>query len=289
MIHEPEATSGASDEHRQEDETPGSCQEVGHVKISGVYGIVHQRTGRVYVGSSCDVFRRWGVHVQALSRGTHHAPALSEVWLRDGPSAFTFVVFEQCPKDVLAQREQEWIDTFEHVLNTTLYAACPALDPEVAKKIGDAKRGQACPAVAESNRRRAGQRWSQPMSAETRAKISASRHERIFGPRAEGVGEKIATALRGRPLSEERKRKISEAHLSRPRTDAQAVHLDRLHALMRTPERRDALRDRMREPGARARHTKNHWSRSLRAAEIGRRISETKRNRTVAPLVTREA
>ena len=81
--------------------------------ISGVYGIVHWPTGRVYVGSSCDVFRRWRAHVGFLNSGRHHAVQLLDRWLFDGPGAFAFVVLEACPRADLQVREQAWLDSFE--------------------------------------------------------------------------------------------------------------------------------------------------------------------------------
>jgi len=247
----------------------------GHDTLSGVYAIIHQPSGRAYVGSSCDVFRRWRAHASMLNSGRHSATQLLEAWLMDGPGAFTFVLLESCPRHILQDREQEWLDSFEEPLNTSANASCPSLDPVVAAKIGAAHKGRKNPGVAERNRLRKGLKHLYPMSQEAREKLSAARRGRIFGPRAPSVGEKIAAALRGRPLTEERKAKISAAMLAKPKTEKQLAHLEKLHAGLRT-KHRYVLRDLMAQPERRAQHIANHWAKSPRAVEIGRRISASK-------------
>ena len=269
----------------------------GRDTLSGVYAIVHQPSGRAHVGSSCDVFRRWRGHASGLSNGHHHAERLLNLWLLDGPAAFTFVVLEQCPPEALQEREQEWLDSFEAPLNTNASVMWPAW-------------------VADSNRRRTGQKRTHPVSAETRAaisaghlgrrhspeararmsaaqrgrphrqmtteakqKLSAWRSGRIFGPRAPEVGQKIAAALRGQPLTEERKNKISAARLGKPITEKMQQHLDRLHVLTRSDERRYRLRDLMMSPEHKAKQIESHWSRSENAKAVTERMKATRKAR----------
>lgn len=208
-------------------------------RISGVYAIVHRASGRAYVGSSGNVFKRWWHHANQLNHGTHHSPALQELWLLDGPNAFTFVLLEQCPIKDLVIREQEWIDSFSDPLNASLVAKCAASDPRVAAKMAATRRGKR---------------------------------------RDPDIGRKIAAALRGQPLSEERKRKISEARKGKPQTEKQRAHLAHLHALLRgTRERRYKLVNLTRQPEIRAHQLERHWSRSPNAALIAARISQAKR------------
>ena len=209
----------------------------GHDTLSGVYAIIHQPSGRAYVGSSRHIFKRWWHHANTLNHGRHHAADLQDLWLLSGPGAFVFVVLEQCAIEDLVLREQAWLDSFEAPLNASLNAACGQLDPRVAEKGAAKRRGQKRPPE---------------------------------------VGQKIAAALRGQPLTEERKAKISAAHLAKPKTEKQLAHLERLHALVRSESRRYKFRDAMRQPENRALQLAHHWSKSPRAIEIGQRISASK-------------
>jgi len=205
----------------------------GRDTLSGVYAIVHQPSGRAYVGSSRHIFKRWWHHANTLNHGRHHAADLQDLWLLSGPGAFVFVVLEQCAIEDLVLREQAWLDSFEMPLNASLNAACGQLDPRIAEKGAAKRRGRKRPPE---------------------------------------VGQKIAAALRGQPLTEERKAKISATHLANPKTEKQKAHLVKLHAGL-NEERRYALRDLMAQPEYRARQVAAHWSKSPNAIEIGRRIS----------------
>lgn len=113
------------------------------VSLCGVYAIIHRPSGAAYVGSSHDIVRRWSVHLHRLSAGRHHARRLLDLWLLDGPTAFAFVVLQSCPRDVLAEREQEWLDIFGELLNThRLTRVCPTLDPEIAARGGQSRIGR---------------------------------------------------------------------------------------------------------------------------------------------------
>lgn len=63
-------------------------------KIIGVYTI--SGAGRVYVGSSCDVKRRWYHHRRSLRRGDHHSILLQRAWSKYGEDAFQWKIVREC-------------------------------------------------------------------------------------------------------------------------------------------------------------------------------------------------
>jgi group I intron endonuclease len=70
----------------------------------GVYLIRHKTSGKGYVGQSVDINRRWSEHKSKSS--THPVGrALSKY----GPSAFDFVVLEECGQEQLNDRETHYI------------------------------------------------------------------------------------------------------------------------------------------------------------------------------------
>lgn len=183
-------------------------------RISGVYAIAHQPSGRVYVGSSYDIVRRWQGHISRLSSGTHHTPALCELWLLDGPTAFLFVVLEQCAREDLAIREQLWMDSFEQPLNKSRTARhCPTLDPVIAAKAGATHRGRHH--SPESRARISATLMGHPVSEEARANMRvAVRTLSVISPetRAKMLASRRAN---GWVVSEETRARMRAGHARR--------------------------------------------------------------------------
>lgn len=76
--------------------------------MKGVYGILNKQTGKLYIGSSCNVDQRINHHLSSLRRGTHHCKSLQADW--DGNERrFMFIMLEVCRRnaDVLS-RERYW-------------------------------------------------------------------------------------------------------------------------------------------------------------------------------------
>lgn len=59
---------------------------------SGVYLIRNRCSGRVYVGSSDSIERRFSQHRRQLRRGIHPKPLLQEDWDRDGSDIFDWEI-----------------------------------------------------------------------------------------------------------------------------------------------------------------------------------------------------
>ncbi len=179
-------------------------------RFSGVYALLARSGDGVYVGSSQRIDRRIGTHFNSLQRGIHHASALQAHY--DAGEQFDVVILERCLPEQCVEREQHWMDTIGPLLNTSMRAACPSLDKAIAQKIGNANRGRKHPAVGASNKLRTGTPW-QPRDREAwLANLSAAKTGQRFGPRDPSVGKKIAAALRGQPMSAERREKISLGH-----------------------------------------------------------------------------
>jgi len=83
-------------------------------KITGIYQIRNQLSGKVYVGSSTDISRRWREHQSRLLEGTHHSKHLQSAWIKYGLENFMFEVLEKVEEATnLVTREQVWIDTMK--------------------------------------------------------------------------------------------------------------------------------------------------------------------------------
>lgn len=165
---------------------------------SGIYAIRHDATGRLYVGSSNRIEKRWKEHQTALNRGRHHCHALQKAWIEHGEAAFTFIVVEVVNDTRVARGVQELF----HIQQTD------APFNTATKTLTGPRDGfKHTPEAIEAMRRRFLGRRLLP---ETKAKISAWRTGRKFPAHAE--------AMRGRKLSAETREKMRIAHLGIIRT-----------------------------------------------------------------------
>jgi hypothetical protein len=80
------------------------------VRIQAVYQIKNTKNGRVYVGSSVGVERRWNQHRKELDAGGHHSCILQREWVEHGAACFEFSIIEEVPDlNLLRKRERVWI------------------------------------------------------------------------------------------------------------------------------------------------------------------------------------
>jgi group I intron endonuclease len=129
-----------------------------------VYAIVHLASGRLYIGATTHLVRRWGSHRWKLGNGSHENPVLQAAWTREGATAFEFRVLETVSDPTqLPVREQAWLDGS--------HSAEPAqgfnIHPQAESPRGRKQRPEVIARMAERQRGR-------PHSAATRARISAS-------------------------------------------------------------------------------------------------------------------
>jgi hypothetical protein len=79
----------------------------------GVYMILHQPTGQIYIGSSADIRDRWKTHRSHLHVGRHGNAALQALWNADGRQALTWHVLEYVHRTSdLRAAEQWWLDYY---------------------------------------------------------------------------------------------------------------------------------------------------------------------------------
>ena len=89
---------------------------------SGVYAIINNSSGDCYVGSSCDINKRFKSHIYDLKRGKHHSWELQRAVDILGIDSFSFRVLEFCACDLLMSTEQKYIDSLKPIYNITRVA-----------------------------------------------------------------------------------------------------------------------------------------------------------------------
>jgi group I intron endonuclease len=78
-----------------------------------VYLIVHRDTGRVYVGSTSNLSKRWSRHRIELRNGTHRNRHLQAAWNRYGEAAFDWRVLAIIEPDQRFWLEQRAVDALK--------------------------------------------------------------------------------------------------------------------------------------------------------------------------------
>jgi group I intron endonuclease len=81
------------------------------MSMVGVYKILCNGNGRVYIGSSINIEERWGNHLYHLHRGDHDSPYLQRSFLLYGQSSLELEVLEETTPNSLRSREQYYLDT----------------------------------------------------------------------------------------------------------------------------------------------------------------------------------
>jgi group I intron endonuclease len=177
----------------------GGCSRLGgkYPLVAGIYRIALE-DGRCYVGQSVDVEWRWYIHRWDLNNGAHHSPYLQRCWSKYGEGAFIHEMLEVCDtdgldvktvRDLLAEREQYWMDKLQPVFNS---------DPAAGSPLG------------------------RKHTAESRAKMSAAQKGK---PKPLGHGAKVSAALKGRPKSPEHRANLWATRKDKPLTQKEQDHL----------------------------------------------------------------
>lgn len=114
--------------------------------VSGIYCIINLVNGRIYIGSSNNVYKRIGQHSSALSGNRHKNPHLQNSYNKNGKDNFFSFILEECVVGLLVDREQYWIDFLKPDYNIILTNLTrPILNrSKEGREIGIAKIKQAC-------------------------------------------------------------------------------------------------------------------------------------------------
>ena len=175
----------------------------------GIYEIVNLQDGKAstYIGSSCDIAKRWVQHCSRLRRGCHPNTHLQAAWDKYGEGAFVFSVLEEVNEDMLLAMEQEYLDDYfdrGHCYNIAPMAGPGGLASEETKrKLSEALRG---------TQRALGHKHTE----ETRRRMSEARKDREC---TEETKRKLSVAGMGHEVSEETRRRISEAKKGHKHTE----------------------------------------------------------------------
>lgn len=91
---------------------------------NGIYVIKNTNNGRVYVGSTGKLLKRWNQHKYNLKNGTHFNSYLQNAWNKHGEKSFVYEIVEMCDKNLLLDREEFWIKSLHSYKDDNGYNLC---------------------------------------------------------------------------------------------------------------------------------------------------------------------
>lgn len=143
--------------------------------------------GKVYVGQSTNIKRRFNEHKSKLRRNIHNNELLQNDWNIYGEDNFEFEILQECIKEQLDELEIENIDkfnSFENGYNETIGGnKGTTMSEESCRKMSTIRKGKRC---GEENS--------------------------FYGKRHSEVSKKkMSESHKGRKLSEETKKKLTES------------------------------------------------------------------------------
>jgi len=83
------------------------------------------KPNRVYIGSSCNIEKRWNRHKQTLKKGNHHSIKLQRHYDKYGEIDLKFIILASCDRDDLLELEQYYMDVKIPYFNSCLFAGKP--------------------------------------------------------------------------------------------------------------------------------------------------------------------
>jgi group I intron endonuclease len=199
---------------------------------SGVYGIRHTASGRIYVGSAKDIRARIYQHLGALLSRKHHSRYLQNAWNKYGQSAFTLILLEKGVIERLIEREQFWIDHFDSYENG--FNARPKAESMRGVKWSKAQNK----ARSQSNRTA----WS---NETLRQKLSARFKGQHRGVWTANSRKKVTQTLKQRHAENPEWRKNAQKWLHSPENEAKRIAASK--AALKRPEVYSARVKQLRE------------------------------------------
>ena len=96
--------------------------------LMGIYKIENIENGKVYIGRSRNIGKRWGEHLDMLEKGEHHSFKLQNEYnnLKDKSVLHFSIVEEVENENNLPEKEQYWMDYYDVYRNG--YNCCDKAD-----------------------------------------------------------------------------------------------------------------------------------------------------------------
>lgn len=112
----------------------------------GIYEIKNIENGKVYIGSTCTLYKRLIHHRSHLRKGNHKNKHLQNAYNKYGEDCFKITILEECDRGSLFTREEHYCKKYNELYNIrtieeTSFGFTRVHTDESRKKMSDSKKG----------------------------------------------------------------------------------------------------------------------------------------------------
>lgn len=146
--------------------------------VSGIYEIKNTINHKVYIGLSSNIRNRFNYHRYALRNNIHTNRFLQDDWNIYGEDNFVFNIIEECPEDLLSEKEIELISEYnatnrKYGYNILQGGGFPDMTEEIKQRISKSHKGKTVP--PQTVQKFANAQIGKVMTEESRKKMSESK------------------------------------------------------------------------------------------------------------------
>lgn len=186
--------------------------------ISGIYKITCSISGKIYIGQTTNMKKRWSDHLYFLGKGKHHSRYLQRIYNKYGASCFIFSIELECEVDKLNEEESRIFFHYKKLneANVVNSRIDPVSNRGIKKSIESVKR--------QAEKIKGKPSWNKgiSMSEESKSKLSQSlKGRKVWNANTAGTGimKLNRTSFKngnvpknkGIPMSDITKKKLSDA------------------------------------------------------------------------------
>lgn len=193
--------------------------------MCGIYAIINNVNGKMYIGQSIDIKRRWADEKRQLNKGICHLRFLQAAWNKYGEESFEFKILKEikCRNGQLIAILNKWEEYYITYYNTII-PGCGynlkfggnnyTITDEVRERLSESQKGKK---LTKETKEKIGRYWKgKKPSRETIEKIRAAKmgkNNHFYGQTlTEEHKRKISKALIGRVFSEKHRERLSIAN-----------------------------------------------------------------------------
>lgn len=188
------------------------------MKVCGIYKITNNLNGKVYIGKSVNIWKRWQSHKDKLTKGIHFNTHLQSSYNYHGSTYFNCDILEECLESELNDKEKYWITQLnsrdKHLgYNKVEGGLGGVLNLESLEKMANSLKGRKLSDETKLKISKALTGKTRPQKVKDQISISKTGQ-----PKTESHKQKISDTLKGRPLSEDTKLKMSLVRKGKPQS-----------------------------------------------------------------------
>lgn len=183
-------------------------------KKSGIYRIRNLVNGKVYVGSTNNINKRWIEHKSFLKNNKHPNPHLQASWNKYGEENLIFEIIEEIEnsiKELLCEREQYWNDFYDSSNREKGYNLRKIVESNLGVIFSEDHNKK----ISESHMGHKNHFFGKHHSPETKKKLSESKigekNPNYGKSPSEETRKKQSDIKKGKTLSDDHKKKLSES------------------------------------------------------------------------------